>query len=271
MCEGTGKWSDYGPCSGEVVGGCTPGATGNEACGNCGTRTWICQNNCAKAFAACSEPAGACKPGTVEYTQAGCSTPDTYKNRTCDAATCKFPAFSATCSLPNNANQLTISHSVGGVVNGQYNLLAGTKMSNVINDCPGADVDPLEQVSFFYVEIYNDTAQTAVVQAYNSPAPGGMELDTLIWSYASPLPPSTDAQLAACQYGVEDSCILKASGASGGTLADNICGNTDENFNMAALDNVSIAPGRRVLVYVSGYDSTVNGPIMLNIRTKSLM
>lgn len=270
VCEGTNKWSDYGPCLGEVAGGCAPGSVGNEDCGNCGKRNWICQNNCSKAFAACAEPAGACKPGTVEYTQAGCSAPDTYKDRTCDA-TCKYGAFSATCQLPNNANKLTISGTVGGVVSGQYNMPAGTTMSNVLGDCPGADVDPLERVSFFYVEIYNDTAQTAVVQLYNSVAPGGDELDTVIWTYNGALPPVTDVQLAACQYGVEDSCGIKASGATGGNLADNICGNTDTNLDMAAVDNVNIAPGKRILAYVSGYQAGINGPIMLNVRTKSLM
>ncbi len=51
VCVGSstlgGTWSPFGPCTNEVVSGCTPGEVRvAEACGSCGTRTETCSNAC---------------------------------------------------------------------------------------------------------------------------------------------------------------------------------------------------------------------------------
>ena len=72
VCLGTGDagggtWSEYGACTGELAGGCIPGTTVTEACGNCGTRTKTCSQYCGYAVAACKgEPVDSCVPGSVD-------------------------------------------------------------------------------------------------------------------------------------------------------------------------------------------------------------
>ncbi len=62
--RGNGTWSAYGACTGEVADGCTPGSVKSEPCGACGTVTKTCNNACAYATTACSEPAS-CSTGVL--------------------------------------------------------------------------------------------------------------------------------------------------------------------------------------------------------------
>jgi hypothetical protein len=113
------------------------------------------------------------------------------------------------------------------------------------------------------VEVSNPTAQTATVTLYNTKAAAGTEVDSIIWTYNGVLPPQSSAAVNACAVGVGDECA--------GTLANNICGNTIDTYNLASLDNVTIGPGKKILVYVAGFDAAQSGPVVLNIKTKTLM
>jgi hypothetical protein len=259
VCEGTKVWSAPGPCQGSVPGGCTPFSSRTATCGNCGSAPEVCTTTCKYVQGACIEPAGACAPGTVEFTSAGCPTADEYKSRSCDA-TCKFPAFSATCG----PRKLTIAGTVGASVRTDVVLDAAKTMKKLdeFTTCPSAQFG-IGLVSFVYLVVENTTAKAATVTAYNRPAAGGGELDTMIWTYNGTTPPTTDAQIKACAKGVADECT--------GTLASNICGNTMEIYNLAALEGITIPAGGKILVYVSGYDSTVLGKVTLVIRTDSLI
>jgi hypothetical protein len=93
--DGTLVWSDYAACWGEVPGGCVPGTQESAPCGNCGTAVRTCTPYCAWSTSTCSEPAGACAPGSTDLTSAGC-TGGTTRERTCSAA-CTWGNFSATC------------------------------------------------------------------------------------------------------------------------------------------------------------------------------
>ena len=110
----------------------------------------------------------------------------------------------------------------------------------------------------------NPTAQAATVQVYHSGT--GSPLDTLIWVYSSTLPPMTDAQLGACNFGSSDSCSV--------TIAGNTdpCGNTHggSSLDWAGVDNVVIPANGKVLVYSAGYGSSELGNFNLNLRTKAL-
>ena len=256
--SGAGTWSDYSPCENELAGGCVPGTVVDEPCGNCGTVKKTCTQYCAWTSGACSgQPQNSCKPGTIEYSTAGCSTPSTYRNRTCGAA-CTWGGFSATCDEPNNPNKMTISGTVGQVVTAQWTL-ASTSTTKRPYGCSGGTPSSASNYPFVAVEVKNPTNQTAEISMYHSAVGGGTQLDTLIWVYKKTLPPSDDASLAACDFGVADSC-----------LSANPCGNTGGNFDWAGIEKVTIPPQGKILVYSAGYTSTELGNFNLNLRTDKL-
>ncbi len=254
VCIG-GKWSDYGACQGELAGGCIPGTVVNEACGNCGTMKKTCTNFCAYTSGACTgQPASSCAPGTIEYITAGCPTPGTYRNRTCGAA-CTWGGTSATCDEPNNPNKMTAGATVGAIVSATWTLAPANVMKRPYS-CGGTSFSSAD-LQYVGVEVKNPNATSIEVSLYHSPAPGGTELDTLIWYYATTLPPKTDTEIAACTGSVHDSCNVTPT---------SLCQNVD-SLNFAGMDKVTIPANGKILVYSSGYTNTETGPFNLNIRT----
>jgi hypothetical protein len=255
---GKGKWSPYGVCGNELSGGCVPGTTVNEACGNCGTVTKTCTQYCAYSAGACTgQPANSCVPGTVDYTTAGCGV-STYRNRSC-GATCTYGSYSATCEEPINANKMTISGAVNGVVTAQWTLAATQVGKKVSGTCGVGSVSSTATYPWVAVEVKNPTAQTATIQVYHSGT--GNPLDTLIWIYKKTLPPN-DTTLGMCDFGAADSCIT-----------GDPCGNTaagGSTLDWAGVDNVTIPPGGKILVYSAGYGSSEVGPFNLNLKTTKL-
>jgi hypothetical protein len=261
--SGTGTWSPYGACNNELAGGCTPGTVVTEDCGNCGKVTKTCTQYCAFTAGACTgQPVPSCVPGTVTYTNAGCAA-STYRSQTC-GATCTLGAVSATCAEPVNANKMTISASVGGVVTAQWTLAATQVGKKVSGTCSAANVSSTATYPYVAVEVKNPTAQAATVQMYHSGT--GMPLDTLIWVYNVTLPP-TDATLGTCNYGASDSCSVTITGNT------DPCGNSangGSSLDWAGVDNVVIPANGKVLVYSAGYGSSELGNFNLNLRTKAL-
>ncbi len=256
---GTLKWSDYGQCQGEIAGGCTPGSTGT--CGNCGTQT--CSKYC--AWGACAEPAGACKPTAIDYTTAGCGTPNTYRNRTCDN-TCKWSGYSASCAAPNNPQKMQISTTLNGQVNANWTLAAtqvGNRLS-AFSGCPGSVTTG--DYAYTIVEIQNTGAQKATVTIQSLPGTPN-NLDVVIWAYNKTLPPPDDAALQACDYGVTDTC------PSGSGIT---CPTSPSNY-WGGLKGVTINAGASVLVVLSAYYETSDafepntGTVNLAVKTTGLM
>jgi hypothetical protein len=256
---GKGKWSAYGSCNNELAGGCTPGTTVQEDCGNCGKVTKTCTQYCAYTSGTCTgQPANSCVPGTVDYTTAGCGV-STYRNRTCGAA-CTYSGYSATCEEPINANKMTISGTVGSVVSAPW-VLAATQVGKKVTGTCGssASASSAADLPYVAVEVKNPTAQTATIQVYHTGT--GTPLDTLIWIYKKTLPPN-DATLSACDFGSADSCI-----------SGDPCGNTaggGSSLDWAGVDNVVIPAGGKILVYSAAYSSGEVGNFNLNLKTKSL-
>lgn len=247
--DGTGaKWSPYGQCTKELPNGCTPGTT--QPCGNCGTQT--CTQFC--GWGACTgQPANSCAVGTVDYTTAGCSVPSTYRNRTC-GATCTYGSFGA-CEEPIHANKMTISNTAGAVVSAQWTLSAA-KVGKKPSSC-GGSVSSAATYPYEVVEVKNAGAASATVQLYHSGS--GVPLDTVMWAYNKTLPP-TDLTLAACDFGVGDSCV---TGDPCGNAA-----NAGSTYDWAGIDNVVIPAGGKILVYSAGYSAGEVGNFTLNIKTK---
>ncbi len=242
ICKQGGVVSDYGVCQGEI-GSCEPGAT--QACGNCGTQT--CSNSC--NWNACTgQPANACSPGSVQFSTAGCTTPNTYIQKTC-SGTCTWGPFDAVCKSPS----LTVA-AVGQVASGTWSLSAskvGKRPSGTT--CPATSVY-FTDVAYFAVPVTNNTTKTATVQIYNS---GAASLDTFLSVYSGSSLPTTDAAIKAC---------VKAADGCSSVSPD--CGGT--SLDWAGIDNVTIPAGGTVMVVTSGYNDTEVGDFNLNVKTKSL-
>lgn len=261
VCETTKKVGGYGFCGGEVAGGCIPGKTEELPCGLCGKQTRICQNNCTWAGGGCVEPAGACKPGTVKFLSAGCTAPDTYRAQTC-ANTCTWGALGATCAAPVNPVVLVASASPGGVVSTVQNLTDTVVAPRLNGTCPAATLTAAtSEHPYFYVEVQNPLATPVTVTVYNTIAPGGAELDTVMWTYGRALPPQDDTEKKACQVGVRGDCPLT------------LCGGTITT-RLASIPSLVIPANRKVLVYVSTqYVKTSAyslGPVGLSVRTDAV-
>jgi len=266
--EGTGKkWTEYGACENEIAGGCVPGTTVDEECGNCGTVKKTCTAFCAYTSGTCTgQPVGNCKKGTVEYITAGCPTAGTYRTRTC-ADTCTWGSTTTTCDTPTTSNQMTIANGVGGTVSATWSLTGTTKRPS---SCPGTVSATSSAAPYAVVEVTNPSAtKTAEVTIYQSQSSTGKaNIDMVLWTYAGNALPMTDTALGACTKGIEDYCM-----GSGTPIADAPCGNTGSNFYFAGFAGATIPPGGKILVYSAAYTSTTvlgDGTFNLNIKTDKL-
>ena len=266
--DGTGKkWSVYGTCAGELTNGCIPGTVVDEACGNCGTVKKTCTQYCAFTSSACTgEPVNNCKPGAKEYSTAGCTTPSTYRDRTCGAA-CTWSGFSPTCETPVNDIVLNVPTTVGGTASKTITFSAakqGPKLS-AFSACPQASSPTAGNYPYEYVELKNPSAtKIATVTIYASAAPGGEVIDTLMAAYATALQPMDDAARKACKWGANDQ--------SSGTDVTNFTG--DSAFSI--LKTVAIPAGGSILVYVASYYANptsgepTTGDLNLNVKVDTL-
>lgn len=256
---GAGEWTDYSACESET-GECEPGATGTEACGNCGTLNKTCSNFCSWTVTACGgEPVDSCTPGAVDLVTAGCSTPDTYRQRSCQAA-CTWTNFTTACEAAPTF--LLVPPTVGSTNSTIVSLKSTQTNGRLSGTCPTGTINSTI-TPYNYFEVRNPTAKTAVVNIYHSQAPGGAVIDTVIAAYAGATPPA-DAARATCVKGVNDY----------GTTA--LVGDPD----FASLDGasaVSIPPGGSVTVYSAAYytfnatdPGATTGKMKLSVQVVSL-
>lgn len=257
---GAGKVSDYSPCEGEK-GVCVAGTVEDVACGNCGTAKRTCNQYCAWSTGACGgQPANSCTPGAVELQNAGCTVPDTYRQRSCQN-NCIWENYSQTCSPPPTF--LLVPPTVGSVNSAQISLKSSQVAPRVTGSCPSATVSTTATTPYNYFEIRNPTTKAATVSIYHSAAMGGTAIDTVIAAYDGATPPASEAERKACVKGVGDY----------GTTA--LTGDSD----FASLDGtkaVTIPAGGSVTVYSASYyaydaatPSESTGPLKINVKVES--
>lgn len=255
---GSLKVSEYGVCMGEVAGGCIPGAVEEDSCGNCGKLTKTCTKYCSWQKTTCSgEPANACPAGQIAWATSGCASGVT--KRTCSDV-CQWSSFTGTCSSPDY--QLKVADAAGKSASIVFPLLSTSKTKKVTGNCTtGPTLSATDQHVVAYVTIRNDNPQPAKVTVWNSQAPGGSVIDTVLTAYASI--PSGDAALRACIGSAGTYC-------STSTLP---CG--DSKFgSLAGANAVAIPAGQSRVIAVTTEQvhqagNTVEGPIMLHVRTDS--
>jgi hypothetical protein len=261
--DGTGKkWSAYSPCENELAGGCIPGTIVDEPCGNCGTVKKTCTQYCAYTSGACTgQPALNCKPGTVEYTTAGCAA-STYRNRTCGAA-CTWGGYSATCAQPVNDIVLNITGGVGNTVTTTVTLDATQQGSRVSGTCPMGGSPIAGDYPYRYVELKNTLATSATVTVYTSQAAGGTVVDTILAVYDKAIQPMSDTDKKACKYGVNDQSYSDTA----------LTGNAD----FSILKTIVIPAGASFLAVVTTYEeldatttASASGPVNLNVKIDAL-
>lgn len=256
---GAGTVSDYGACNNEVAGGCIPGTTEDVACGNCGTAKKTCNQYCAWSTGTCTgQPTNSCKPGSYEYTAAGCPA-NQYRKRDCQNS-CVWTNY-AGCAEPVNANQLTISASATGTVSGTYTLSTAKMAQKVTGTCGSASVSTTNNHPYEIVEVRNPTGQTAKISAWLTGTPA---IDTVMAAYATTLEPQTETELKNCAKGVNDFCP-----------ADLPCSTDDDWSGLTGTNQVTIPPNGRVLIrfqayYSNGGTQATTGNATLTVRTDAL-
>jgi hypothetical protein len=260
---GGGTWTDYSTCTNELAGGCTPGTVEQISCGNCGTATRTCSQYCAWSTSTCTgQPADSCSPGSMDFSTAGCGTANTYRTRSCEN-TCTWNAFSGTCAAPSTT--VTVPATVGSV-NSTIAILANDVVTpRLTGSCPTATLSTTVSTPTLYMKVKNNNAKAAVVTIYNSQAPGGGIVKTILAEYDGAANPSTEAARKACTKGVSTYGNSSLTG----------------NSSFASLDGttrqVTIPANGTATIYLAAYnaydatkpaDST--GPVKLNVRTESL-
>jgi len=258
---GSGKWSEYGTCAKELANGCIPGTSSTESCGNCGARVKTCSQFCAFTTSVCAgEPASSCVPASIGLTSAGCTDPNTYRQRTCSAA-CVPSSFSLACEAAPTT--IEVPPTIGSVSSTIAFLSEAQVAPRMLGTCPSGILSTTISTPYVYLSVHNPTAKSAVVSIYNSMAPGGAVIKTLLASYG-PTVPTDDASRKACVKGTN----------SFGTAA--LTGNS----SFASLDltrAVTLGPDQTAVVYVAASNAFVaatpalsTGKVMLNVRTEQL-
>lgn len=260
---GGGKWSDYGACENELTGGCIPGTTTNEGCGNCGTRTRTCSQYCAYTFTGCKgEPVNACVPGAVDLSSAGCAGADTYHQRTCGAA-CTYGNFGLTCDAPPTS--ITVGPTIGSVTSTIVTLSSAQTAPRLGSFCPTATLAAATLTPYQYIKVVNPLAKAVTVSVYNSLAPGGVVFPTIMASYKAATP-ATDVARKACVKGVNDFGNDLLTGDSDFASLDDDDGNA-----------VTIPASGTVTIYVAAYNkynaanpALSTGKVKLSVRLEQI-
>jgi hypothetical protein len=244
-------WSEYSSCSGELPGGCVPGTTVTEPCGNCGTRVLTCSKYCAWSNPVCTgEPANSCPAGSVDIVASGCPA-QTYRIIACKSNCTPNPA--GACAPPPKVLEVvpTVNSFSATVV-----LLSLTKTTKAITgtSCPNPTVSSTLNVAYDTIQVHNPLPKAVTVSIWNSGAPpANAVVDTTLVAY-------NGEELPADRKGCIHSSILSTVALTGDT-------------KFAALTDskkVTIPAGGTITLYVGGAAATTEGPVKLTVRTDTI-
>jgi hypothetical protein len=256
-----GVVSPYSPCTNEVDGGCNPGSTAIEACGNCGTHTRVCNKSCMWQPGVCQgQPVDSCTPSVSDYTTAGCLDGGTRARKCKD--TCTWTDFSLTCHPLDF--ELVAAATAGAEVSGIYPLRASLTDKRLTGSCTSGYLSTTTTHPYVYVELVNPSDKTLTVSVWNTQAPNnGPLIDTLMAAYPGSARPTTDDQRKACQKGIGDYCPTGLP-----------CGST-QWAGLTGATAVTIPAGGSTLIWFGTYSTagggaTVEGNVKLVVRTDTV-
>lgn len=260
--DGGYVWGSWGFCQGQVVNGCDPNQQYPDLdCGNCGKKKQVCLSNCSFDLTQqCQEPPNACKPQTVDF-QIGLSCDAGGRERVCDQS-CQFGPWSSCKACPSAASIPALNQTLTTTIN----LPANPKLARLISGaCPTTLSGT--STSYNYTSFSNVTNKTAKLSIWHSKNPNGSYIDTVISVYVKdcPLPPDDNDQTArkACDVRVNDTCY-----DSNGTPTP--CVSSWAGLMVGDGYQVTLLPGKSVVVYSAAYFSSDSGNLDLNVRTDSL-
>lgn len=246
-------WTEYSACTGEIAGGCVPGTTVTEACGNCGTHVKTCSKYCAWSTGQCTgQPADSCTPGGTDLSGAGCDA-DLYRQRTCKE-TCTWNPFSATCSAPPTS--IEVPPTTGTTNYTLSNLSASKTIGRLAGTCPNASISTTIITPYQYLTVHNPNAKAAKVTVFTSQAPSGSVIKTVLAAYTGAVTPTTDAARKTC---------LKGTNSYGDSA---LTGSTDF-ASLHGNNAVTVPAGGTVTLYLGGELATSTGVVKVSVRTES--
>lgn len=262
LADQTGRqyWSEFSDCKGETPNGCIPGETLSEPCGNCGTRVRVCSKYCSFPEATCTgEPPSSCTPGSVDFAMGGCAT-NTYRQKTCKA-NCTYTPASLTCEAPPTS--ITIAPNADGVRSTIAILDSAKVMKKLTGSCPAASFG-LSDTPYAYITVDNPLPKAVTTTIYNSAAPNGVALETVLAAYTGTVAPTSEDDRKVCLVGASI------------TSDKNLTG--DPKFAvMKDTNKVTIPAGTSVTIYVAARNAysqarpeESTGPVMLNVRTDAI-
>jgi hypothetical protein len=269
LCENDKKIGAFGACIGAVVNGCMPGSIRQGACGLCGTRNEVCQNSCTWQGGACqNEPAGACTPGEIAYTAAGCPAGE-FRKKTCDN-TCAF-SVAAACA-PKAFPTLTLG-AVNSVASQSFAFSKAADAIPIIptssGNCP-LMLDAFDDAVFTYVKIVNPNATAARIELFTDVAAANAAGDDTMMAIYSAIP-TTDAQRNACVGRYADG--LEGTAATFGPE----CAAVDPGFvgpsGFCGDAAVTVPANGSIFVYVQSYEtapSNAEQNVKLTAKVRSL-
>lgn len=250
VCETDNTVSEYGFCHDEVAGGCEPGKIEDVACGRCGTMKQVCQADCSPAVGSCIEPAGACWPGAVKWTSAGCSFANTFRKQTCED-TCTFGAPSA---LPCTAKDTwSLIAGPGGQVDVDGTLSSTSDVVGRLDTGTCPVTINSSKTTYGFTEIRNGFAKAATVEIRYDSAVGSIDTVTAAYIGAKKPDVAKEAERKACTGKVNDIC---SEGSSWSCLI--------------GTDAVKIPAGGTLWVYTANYYAGSTGPFRVQVKTVSL-
>lgn len=258
---GSPKWTEYSPCTGELVGGCIPGTQVQEACGMCGMLTKTCTSSCTFTSSACGgQPPNACVPGGFDFTNAGCTTTDTFKIRTCQS-NCQYDSFGSCVAPPTYVKVPPTPNQVNYTI---AKLVSTKTIAKLTGSCPNASISTTLVTPYTYVEVHNDNPKAAVVTIFNSLAPGGTVFKTNLAAYLGTTIPTTEAARKACAEGVD---TLGTTSLTGSSMFSSLDGSYALTIPANGKALVYIAAGN---AYDPSNPTASTGLVKLNVRTDSL-
>ena len=268
---GVPVWQAWGACLNEVPDACSPpGAIAfGGPCGRCGTQLSVCQvTTCTWAAQPCNDaPDAACYPGSESFA-VGLSCDAGGRWSTCQSD-CSWGTYGA-CSLLDggtlSSDHLIVPSKAGAKTSGTF-MLNGTAPIPMVADftCP-TTFGPA--TPYGYVQLLNNTAQSAVVSAWHAQATGGANLasvGTVMATYVSSLPPlaGDDEGRAACAAVDQGPCFDSTTdtAACQASFAGLMIGDGNQ-FTVPAhswvwIDSASLVAG-------------TGGPYVLTVLTNSL-
>lgn len=245
---GAPTWSEYSPCTGEIAGGCVPGTTETEACGNCGTRVKTCSQYCSWGAGACTgQPANSCTPGGVDLSGAGCPA-DQYRQRNC-SATCQYDNFSSCMAPPTTIEVPPTPSSVNYTI---ANLSASQTSGRLGGTCPNATISTTVITPYVHLSVHNGNANDAVVTIFSSQAPGGAVVKTVLAAYATE--PGNDAARKACTKGTN-------------SFGDTAITGSSDFASLHGTNAVTVPAGATMTIYLAGELATSTGIVKVSVRT----